>query len=161
MNLVEQERVGLGSAEINYNPADLMKQSNALVWTCCIMTSGDSVISLDVPTVDVRTRIPEEVIRELARRIVERFQPKRVILFGSYAHGAPRPESDVDLLVIMDTPLREPQQAMLIRQYLNPLFGLDLIVYTPANFARRLALGDSFLREILEQGQVLYESPDA
>jgi hypothetical protein len=61
----------------------------------------------------------------------------------------------------METSLREPQQALQIRQYLNPLFGLDIIVYSPAKLAQRLAWGDNFLSEITERGIVLYESPDS
>src|SRR5450759_3343639 len=116
---------------------------------------------LQVPTIDVRERITSEVIAQLAHQIAERFKPSRIILFGSYAYGSPRPESDVDLLVVMDTPLRTTQQAQQIRQYLDLLFGLDLIVYTPANLAQRLQWGDAFLQEIISKGKVLYESPDA
>ena len=47
--------------------------------------------------------IPMAAIRRFARRIVERFQPDKIILFGSYAYGKPHEESDVDLLVIMRT----------------------------------------------------------
>jgi predicted nucleotidyltransferase len=89
-----------------------------------------------------------------------RFQPERIILFGSYARGEPRPESDVDLLVVMESPIREAQQALQIRQELNPLFGLDILVYSQEKIEQRLSLGDSFLREILAEGVVLYESPD-
>lgn len=118
-------------------------------------------VQLAVPAIDVRTRIPEQVIHELAIQIAERFRPIRIILFGSYARGAPKPESDIDLLVIMDTALRETQQALEIRQFIRPLFGLDILVYTPQNIEQRLAWGDSFLREIIDQGTVLYESADS
>ncbi len=118
-------------------------------------------MTLAVPAVDTRVRIPEEVIRELVSRIASQFRPRRIILFGSYAYGTPRPESDVDLLVIMDTDLRESEQALRIRQYVNPLFGVDLLVYTPARLEQRLKLGDSFLREITEKGIMMYESLDA
>jgi len=114
-------------------------------------------MTLAAPTVDERMRIPDEVIRDLVARIAERFRPRRIILFGSYAYGQPRPESDVDLLVVMDTTLRETQQALQIRQHVNPLFGVDLLVYSPA----KLELGDSFLQEVTEKGLVVYESPDA
>ena len=116
---------------------------------------------LFVPTIDVRERIKEDVIRSLARQIADRFHPQKIILFGSYAYGQPRPESDIDLLVIMETALRESQQAVQIRQYLKPLFGLDIIVYPPATIEQRLAWGDFFLKEIIERGIVLYESLDA
>ena len=114
--------------------------------------------TLTVPTIDVRERIPMRVIRSLAQRIAEEFHPQRIILFGSYAYGRPRPESDVDILVIMDTSLKESEQALQIRRFLNVMFGLDLIVYTPEHLAQRIAWGDSFLREITERGTVLYES---
>ena len=115
---------------------------------------------IQVPTIDIRERIPFEVIDEIARQIADRFHPQKIILFGSYAYGSPRPESDVDLLVVMKTSLREIQQGQQIRQFLNPLFGLDLVVYTPDNLAKRIEWGDTFLREIFARGKVLYESVD-
>ena len=114
-----------------------------------------------VPPVDMRQRIPERTIRALAQAIAEKFHPQRIILFGSYAYGQPEPESDLDLLVVMDTSLRESEQALDIRRQLNLLFGLDLLVYTPEKLAQRLAWGDSFLQEITQRGLVLYESTDS
>ena len=106
-----------------------------------------------------RRPIPDAVIQRFADAIADRFRPHRIILFGSYARGTPRPESDVDLLVLMDT-AAEGEESLRIRQAVPCDFGLDLIVRTPETFRRRLALGDFFLREIAEQGKVLYESPD-
>ena len=97
-------------------------------------------MTLVAPTVDVRTRIPDEIIRELVARIAIRFQPRRIILFGSYAYGAPRPESDVDLLVIMETDLRQTRQALEIRQHINPLFGVDFLVYITDQSAADIAV---------------------
>jgi uncharacterized protein len=122
---------------------------------------NDMDTMIRVQTVDIRTEIPFEVICLITDRITERYKPEKIILFGSYARGNPRPESDIDLLVVMDTPIKEILQAMEIRQHLNPLFGLDLIVYTPQNLSQRLAWGDSFLQDIIDHGKVLYESPDA
>ena len=117
--------------------------------------------TLSAPPIGERIRIPETVIRELARRIAERFHPQRIILFGSYAYGKPRPESDVDLLVVMETPLKESRQALQIRQEISPMFGVDILVYTPQHLGKRISWGDSFLQEILQQGEVLYESSHA
>ena len=114
--------------------------------------------SYHVPPINIRKRIPAEVITVIASQIAGRFKPKKIILFGSYAYGTPRPESDVDLLVVMETPYRETQQAQQIRQFINPLFGLDLIVYTPQNLEKRLAWGDQFLNEVITKGKILYES---
>ena len=113
---------------------------------------------LAVPTIDIRKRIPKSVIRNLSRQIAEQFKPQKIILFGSYARGNPHPESDVDLLVIMDTPLKEVQQSIKICQQLEYMFGLDLIVYTPKNLAKRMKMGDWFIRDVLKEGKVLYES---
>ncbi len=105
-------------------------------------------------------RVPREWIDEVVRQIVARYRPQRVILFGSYASGSPHPGSDVDLLVVMDTPLKETEQAVRICQTVEHHFGLDLIVRTPENLRRRLNLGDPFLSEIVSKGEVLYERTD-
>ena len=93
----------------------------------------------------------------MVQQIVEKFKPQKIILFGSYARGNPRPESDVDLLVVMDTPLREVQQAIQICQQIEYRFGLDLIVHTPKYLAERVKMGDSFLRDVIKEGKVIYE----
>jgi len=118
-------------------------------------------MALKIPTIDQRIRIPDAAIKDVVRQIIEKFKPQRIILFGSYASGIPHPESDVDLLVIMDTPLRESEQAYQICREIDYLFGLDLLVITPERLQQRLEWGDSFLKEITQQGVVLYESPDA
>ena len=110
-----------------------------------------------VPTIDKRKRIPQKAIDQVVEQIVETFKPQKIILFGSYARGNPRPESDVDLLVVMDTPLREVKQSLEIHHSLNIMFGLDLIVHTPKYLAERVKKGDWFLRDILKEGKVLYE----
>ena len=103
--------------------------------------------------------IPIRVIRDYARRVAERFQPDKIILFGSYAYGTPHADSDVDILVVM--PARnELDQAVRIDAACEPYFPLDLIVRTPENMRWRLEEGDSFLREVTSRGKVLYEKPD-
>lgn len=111
-----------------------------------------------VPTVDKRRRIPQKAIDQVVQQIVEKFKPQKIILFGSYARGNPRPESDVDLLVVMDTPMKEVKQAIQISQEIEYRFGLDLIVHTPKHLAQRLKMGDWFLRDVLKEGKVVYES---
>lgn len=114
--------------------------------------------AIKVPTIDKRKRIPQKAIDNVVKQIVDKFKPQRIILFGSYARGNPRPESDVDLLVVMETPLREVQQAIQISQEIDYRFGLDLIVHTPKYLAERVKMGDWFLRDVLKEGKVLYES---
>jgi predicted nucleotidyltransferase len=102
-------------------------------------------------------KIPMAVIRRFARQVAERFQPEKIILFGSYAYGTPHADSDVDILVIM--PARNQlDQAFKIHCTIEPPFPLDIIVRTPKNMKWRLEEGDSFLREIVSKGKVLYEA---
>jgi predicted nucleotidyltransferase len=104
--------------------------------------------------------IPIRLIRRFARQVAEIFQPEKIILFGSYAYGRPHADSDVDILVIM--PARnELDQAVKICQTVDYEFPLDLLVRTPKNVAWRIAEGDSFLREVVERGKVLYEKAHA
>ena len=103
-------------------------------------------------------RIPMRAIRAVVKRIADKFQPERIILFGSYAYGNPKPESDVDLLVVMKTRLRERQQRLEISRALSPRpFPMDVVVRTPKQLKERIAMGDMFLREITTQGRVIYE----
>jgi predicted nucleotidyltransferase len=98
-------------------------------------------------------------IRALAREIAERFQPQKIILFGSYAYGQPHADSDVDLLVVMPA-WNEISKAGRITCAVDPPFPLDVIVRTPENLQWRLEEGDWFLREIMSKGKLLYEKVD-
>lgn len=95
-------------------------------------------------------------IRRYARQVAERFKPDKIILFGSFAYGEPNQHSDVDLLVVMPCP-NEFTQGMRIQTALEAPFALDLIVRTPQRLQKRIEEEDWFLREITEQGKVLYE----
>jgi uncharacterized protein len=101
-----------------------------------------------------------EQIRRIAQRIGEHFRPSKVILYGSHAAGKPTRDSDVDLLVIMETPLRGVMQAAAIRRAIDFPFPTDLLVRTPQQIEERLSLGDPFVEEILSEGLVLYEAAD-
>lgn len=116
--------------------------------------------SVFVPNINQRNRIPAQVIDEAIRQIVVQFAPQKIILFGSYARQQPRAESDVDLLVIMETSLTEREQAIHILQNIVYHFGLDLLVRTPENLKRRLEMGDPFLREVMSEGVTVYERID-
>jgi len=102
--------------------------------------------------------IPEEEIRKRAEQIGQEFHVHQIILFGSHSNGKATADSDVDLMVTMDTALRSVQQAVEIRKKIRFPFPVDLIVRTPAQIRERLALGDPFIREIVSKGKVLYEA---
>jgi predicted nucleotidyltransferase len=100
--------------------------------------------------------IPMSAIRGFAGRIAERFDPEKIILFGSFARGTPHSDSDVDLLVVMPAS-NEINQSIRITLAFDPVFPLDLIVRTPERLRRGLAQGEVFLKEIASRGIVLYE----
>jgi uncharacterized protein len=113
-----------------------------------------------VQPVTQRKRIPQRAIDDLVGQIVEKFHPQKIIIFGSYAYGNPRPESDVDLLIVMRT-TGAKRQSLEIRKALDINFGVDLIVHSPEQLRQRLELGDSFLQDITREGKIVYESADA
>ena len=105
--------------------------------------------------------ITDEVIQRMARRIVRRFKPERIILFGSRARGDATPDSDVDLLVVMDVPDGNMAARLAVSHSLSPHpFGLDILVRSQSQIDERLALDDWFLEEITTKGKVLYARTD-
>src|SRR5712675_2249401 len=82
--------------------------------------------------------IPLAAIRRFARQIAERFQPEKIILFGSYAYGHPHVESDVDLLVIMPAYDVVNQSIRICVAFEIWPFSIDLIVRTPEQIERGL-----------------------
>ena len=105
-----------------------------------------------------RATIPECAIRDLAARIAAEFHPEKIILFGSYANGTPRPDSDVDFLVVLRFRGCGLEKSVQIAETVKPDFPVDLVVRTPEDLRRRLAWDDFFLQEVVESGRVLYEA---
>jgi len=108
-------------------------------------------------TEELHTSTAEE-IAQLCEQIVRQFRPQKIILFGSYAYGQPMPDSDIDLLVVMPFEGSSREQAAKIRSHIETPGALDLLVRTPEQISERLAMDDFFVREITEQGKVLYEA---
>ncbi len=102
--------------------------------------------------------ITEALLKEITQRIVEVFDPEKVILFGSHAAGTPRTDSDVDLLVIAEAQGSSIQRAVAVKRVCRPRFvAMDVLVKTPEEIAAQLQQGNFFLRQILEEGRILYE----
>jgi predicted nucleotidyltransferase len=99
-----------------------------------------------------------EALPAAVQRIAQALQPEKIILFGSYAYGTPTPDSDVDLLVIMETTASPKERYLAVCRLLRPrLFPVDILVRTPAEIKRAVQGGDFFIKEILARGQILYE----
>jgi predicted nucleotidyltransferase len=99
-----------------------------------------------------------EQLQEVVRRIKRAFDPQRILLFGSHAYGKPMADSDVDLLVVMESDERPAvRSAAIAKELLDIPFPIDILARTPGEIRYRLEIGDHFIREILERGEVLYE----
>ncbi len=97
-------------------------------------------------------------IKSIVSQIAYQFNPKQVILFGSYAYGKPTQESDLDLLVIDDHHPNKQHLATEISRMLFPReYGLDIVVTSPEDIQEKSSRGLTFWKEILAKGKNLYE----
>ena len=101
--------------------------------------------------------IDRREIRQMVRRIVSRFRPERIILFGSHARGDAGPDSDVDLLVVMPVEGSKREKAVEIGVALHDIrLPKDIIVTTPEAFESRKDVVGTIERPAARQGRVLY-----
>ena len=102
----------------------------------------------------------EKIINKIISKLVKEYKPERVILFGSYAWGRPKKESDLDLLVVKKSRKHRIKRFVEVKGLLfDPERDLVVspLVLTPSELEERLDLGDDFIRDILEKGEVLYD----
>ena len=98
-------------------------------------------------------------LKQVVKRIGEKFHPKKIILFGSYANGTPTRDSDVDLLVILPSKEYSKRKYAEISRELEPMMlPVDLLIRSTKDISYRLKIGDSFIEEITDKGKILYES---
>ena len=89
--------------------------------------------------------------------LIEHYQPQKVLLFGSMVRNEIKEWSDLDLVIIKETNRRFLDRTKEVMQLLRPHVGVDILVYTPAEF-ERLSHERTFVRdEIVDRGQILYE----
>ena len=102
--------------------------------------------------------ISRKRIRDYCHSIGREFQPEKIILFGSYAHGTATADSDVDLLVVLAFRGNDVSKAIEIRCRFETPFPLDLLVRKPSFIQKRLRERDMFIEQVLNEGRVLYEN---
>lgn len=114
--------------------------------------SAESAPSRDLAAANV-----SGAIREMVERIVDRFRPERVVLFGSHARGDAGPDSDVDLLIVMDIEGSRRQAQLDVRRALHDIeVPKDVIVTTPEDFERRRRIPGTVERPAAREGRVLH-----
>jgi predicted nucleotidyltransferase len=104
-----------------------------------------------------RKRQINQKINMMVQRIVKRFRPAKIILFGSYAKGAARPDSDVDLLIVMPVRGSRRKKAVEIGVALHDIeVAKDVIVVTPEEFEWRKDVIGTIEWPAVREGQLLY-----
>ena len=102
----------------------------------------------------------EETLQVIVTRITEAINPQSIILFGSWARGEGGPHSDIDLLIIQESTLPRPQRyAQVRRLFWGMGLPMDILVYTPEEFARYQSVPGSFTHTVAHEGKVLYARP--
>jgi len=97
-------------------------------------------------------------IYDIVARIAAKFNPDKIILFGSYASGTPNNDSDIDLLVIQDTDLPRHKRSFDIQKMLiGSMLPMDILVYTNNEFEKEKNEKYSFLNSAIKTSKILYE----
>ncbi len=102
--------------------------------------------------------ITDGAIQSFCDELAGIYHPDRIVLFGSYAGGQAREDSDVDLLVVMTHAGRAARLAGEMVSRLKPAFSVDLLVRDPRVIEERVKLEDPFILDILAHGKVLHEA---
>ena len=100
-------------------------------------------------------------INEVVTKIVSRFNPDKIILFGSYANGTQNNDSDLDLLIVQDSDLPMQKRGLDIRlSLIGSMIPIDLLVYTKSEFDQEKNKHFSFVNSAIKNSKVLYERAD-
>ena len=100
----------------------------------------------------------EAYLKIAVEKIKSNFNPEKIILFGSHAYGNPTVDSDVDLLIVMDTDAKPHKRAVPIRKILRDIgIPKDVIVKTPEEFERFKDIIGTIIYPAAHKGKVLYE----
>ena len=102
--------------------------------------------------------IPVSKIKEITETIVKVIDPDKIILIGSYAAGTPNEDSDIDLLVIKDSPLPRYKRGLEIHKALiRSSVPMDVLVYTHNEFVTEKEMPSSFIQTAIKTSKLLYE----
>ncbi len=97
-------------------------------------------------------------IIEITYRIASKFNPDKIILFGSYANGTQKEDSDIDLLIIQESDLPPQKRGFDIRKSLiGFMMPFDILIYTKSEFESEIMNSSSFINTIMKNSKILYE----
>ncbi|MDP2642463.1 MAG: nucleotidyltransferase domain-containing protein [Candidatus Peregrinibacteria bacterium] len=95
-------------------------------------------------------------LKIVTQRIVENYDPEKIILFGSYAWGKPNKDSDFDILIIKNGKKNFLNEQQKVRRIVDGEIALDILIATPVEVQNRLKMGDFFFRDIINKGKYVY-----
>ncbi len=100
------------------------------------------------------------IIQKIVEKLIKEYNPIKIVLFESYNRGPTHRDSDIDLLIIKQTEKRPVDRFVEVKKILyNPSLKtlLSPIILTPKELETRITLGDTFFKEIIEEGVILYD----
>lgn len=99
-------------------------------------------------------------LKRIIKSIRDRYEPDKIILYGSMNEGRLGENSDIDILIIKESSLplvKRIQEVYMLLLDLNYKVPLEPLVFTPGEIKERIALGDPFIKEVTSRGRVIYE----
>jgi predicted nucleotidyltransferase len=104
--------------------------------------------------------IDEQTLQQVVARIVAAAQPSRVILFGSYGRGDADAGSDLDIMVVKPHVPNRYEEMLRLRKAVGGVgTGVDLLVYSEAEYERRSQVPGTVLYWARKEGRPLYAAP--
>jgi len=89
---------------------------------------------------------------------IKKYDPDKIIIFGSYVRGEIDEYSDLDIIIIKKTESRFIERLIDVTKLIDYSLGkIDLFVYTPAEFQKMIELENPFINNVLKEGKVIYE----
>lgn len=127
---------------------------------CLVERHGTLVAAIiDIETYKRQTLFIQydEWVKTAIAQIKKHYDPQKIILFGSASSGRVSEGSDIDILIVKATDKRALDRIDEVMEFMEHGIPLELHIFTPEEIAERLNLGDFFIKDIFENGKVLYE----
>ncbi|MBI1987600.1 MAG: HEPN domain-containing protein [Nitrospinae bacterium] len=98
-----------------------------------------------------------KTVKDVTERLIEYYNPDRIILYGSHGTKKSRRDSDVDLFIIKDTDKQPIERRIEVEKLLSDRsLPLDILVYTPQEVRLLFSMGCPLVEEVMENGRLLY-----
>lgn len=104
----------------------------------------------------VDQEVVDSEVKRIKDQLVDKYKAQKVVLFGSAVSGNMTRDSDLDFLVVKDDTKGFRERVAEVYTLIEKSMPADFIVYTSKELAQKIRLGDPFVREILNNGRVLY-----